>query len=206
MRFKLGPYRRFCPEFTPTPSSSRTQPAVILLNGHQPVPPAARRGDQTVLTAMDVEWTKNYRVRNGNIPFCYSLASITIPPSPADRPLAADHITVEFTSAYVEHADETQALIRRADTALDHALVRASYLAGHQLSSDLAILTNAATSPPPAVARARSACTGSGISLIDVPTGPDLDDRRQADGGTPRAQRRESASLHCRPRMISSRG
>jgi hypothetical protein len=130
---------------------------VILLNGHPTVWPPAPHGDQTVLAAMDVEWTKNYRVRNGNIPFCYSLATITIPAHPAGQPVPPEDLAVEFTSAYVEHADETQALIHHADTDLARALTRAHYLAGHQLSSDLAILTNAATSSLPAVMRARAA-------------------------------------------------
>jgi hypothetical protein len=106
---------------------------------------------------MDVEWTKNYRVRNGNIPFCYSLVTIAIPAHPADQPVPTEDLTVEFTSAYVQHADETQALIHRADADLNRALGRVRYLVGHQLSSDLAILTNAATSPLPAVTRARTA-------------------------------------------------
>jgi hypothetical protein len=111
------------------------------------------------LVSMDVEWTKNYRVRGGNVPFCYSLVTITIPLGLQGHPLAAERLEFDFTSVYVEHAEETQRLIQHADADLDGALGHACYLAGHQLSSDLAVLTNAATGPLSAVARARTAWT-----------------------------------------------
>ena len=39
--------------------------------------PAAAPG--TVLAAaIDVEWSKNYRVRGGNVPFCYSVAWLAL--------------------------------------------------------------------------------------------------------------------------------
>jgi hypothetical protein len=123
---------------------------------------------------MDVEWTKNYRIRNGNIPFCYSLVTITIPDQPASQPLPIEQLILGFTSAYVEATDETQALIRRADADLDHVLGHVRYLVGHQLSSDLAILTNATTSPLPAVTRARTAWTArrqpatSSLKILDT--------------------------------------
>ncbi len=130
---------------------------VLLTSHHTTVSSPTTPQDETVLVAMDVEWTKNYRIRNGNIPFCYSLATITIPAHPASQPVPTGKLEFAFTSAYVEHADETQTLIRRADADLAHALGHARYLVGHQLSSDLATLTNAATNPPPAVTRARAA-------------------------------------------------
>ena len=41
-------------------------------------PPGTR-----LLAAIDVEWSKNYRVKDGNVPFCFSVAWL---PSPAATP------------------------------------------------------------------------------------------------------------------------
>ena len=135
-----------------TPPVARNRPVAIRpltsLPNQLSRPPTAP-GDETVLVAMDVEWTKNHRVRSGNIPFCYSLGTITIPPHPAGQPVPIAQLTLGFTSAYVEDADETQFLICCADAALNRALGLARYLVSRQLSSDLAILSNAATSPCP---------------------------------------------------------
>ena len=35
----------------------------------------------SVLAAVDVEWSKNYRVANGNVPFCYSVIWLALPAS-----------------------------------------------------------------------------------------------------------------------------
>lgn len=36
----------------------------------------------SVLAAVDVEWSKNYRVANGNVPFCYSVIWLALPARP----------------------------------------------------------------------------------------------------------------------------
>jgi hypothetical protein len=112
-----------------------------------------------LLAAIDVEWTKNYRIRNGNRPFCYSIIYTAVPnnrtPSVVNRP------DFEFTSVYVEHDDETTDLIIRADAEMRAALEAADLICGHQFTSDLAVLANAATTlglpDPPAVQSARAA-------------------------------------------------
>ena len=95
-----------------------------------------------ILAAVDVEWTKNYRVRNGNIPFCYSVAWLTLPVS--GTPADLDAASFSYLSAYVDSPMETQDLISSADDTLAHVLHHAALIAGHQLCSDLAVLSRAA--------------------------------------------------------------
>ena len=117
--------------------------------------PARPPGTRT-LAAIDVEWSKNYRIRGGNVPFCYSVIWLLLP---------ADHTSTDlgtgrfwYASAYVEKTSECAELVARADAALECLLEHASLITGHQLCSDLAVLSAAATAPqPPAIAAAATA-------------------------------------------------
>ena len=51
-----------------------------------------------------MEWSKNYRVRGGNVPFCYSVVWLALPASGASTGL--DTTRFWYTSAYVEDASE----------------------------------------------------------------------------------------------------
>jgi hypothetical protein len=108
---------------------------------------ATSGADQAPLVAaVDVEWTKNYRIRGGNVPFCYSIVWLTSgPPDP----------TFGYTSAYVESAEETQDLIQAADRDLAALLGEPTLITGHQLCADLSTLANAARQPTPGIAAAR---------------------------------------------------
>ena len=46
--------------------------------------PASPQGT-LLAAAIDVEWSKNYRVRGGNVPFCYSVTWLTLPHEHAGR-------------------------------------------------------------------------------------------------------------------------
>jgi hypothetical protein len=104
--------------------------------------------------AIDVEWSKNYRIRGGNVPFCYSVIWLPLPASGASTGLVATRFW--YTSAYVEDASECPDLVAGADAALACLMGHASLIAGHQLCSDLAVLA-AAGARPPAVAAAATA-------------------------------------------------
>ena len=113
-----------------------------------------RRAGTLLLAAVDVEWTKNYRVKGGNVPFCYSVVYLAVPDR--DRPVDLDDAVFWWTTAYVEHPDETPELIGLADAELRTVLDAADRLAGHQFTSDLAVLAAAAgKSTVPAVSAAR---------------------------------------------------
>ena len=103
--------------------------------------------------AIDVEWSKNYRVRGGNMPFCYSVTWLALPREHA-RPGTAGFW---YTSAYVQDASETGDLVASAGRALRKVLDHADLIAGHQLSSDLAVLAAAARAPHPGITAAQTA-------------------------------------------------
>ncbi|MER5644106.1 hypothetical protein [Streptosporangium sp. NPDC002524] len=98
-----------------------------------------------VLASIDVEWSKNYRVKNGNVPFCFSIMWFALPA----QPVKLTEVTWNYTSLYVEVAEETQDLIRVANKVFGQVLDTATVVTGHQLSSDLATLINAAQQPVP---------------------------------------------------------
>ena len=119
-----------------------------------PVPawcPGARPG-RAWLAAIDVEWSKNYRIRGGNVPFCYSVAWLPLPASGASTGL--DTTRFWYTSAYVQDASQCPDLVAGADTALACLMGNASLIAGHQLCSDLAVLAAAAAGARPAAVAA----------------------------------------------------
>lgn len=101
-----------------------------------PCPPGTR-----LLAAIDVEWSKNFRVKNGNVPFCFSVAWLPVPDAGEDAVTAASRFW--YTSAYVQDDGERGDLINAADAALGCLASHASVIAGHQLCSDLAVLAAA---------------------------------------------------------------
>lgn len=76
---------------------------------------APRRPAGTMLWAsIDVEWTKNYRIKNGNRPFCYSVVYSAVPDTAA--PVDLSELPFSYTSVYVEDPDETDALLASASS------------------------------------------------------------------------------------------
>lgn len=98
----------------------------------------SRRPGCRILASIDVEWTKNYKVKNGNIPFCWSVAWLQID----ETRQAGFPENFAFTSAYVTDSGQTQDLIVAANTQVMGILRHADMIVGHQLSSDLAVLAN----------------------------------------------------------------
>jgi hypothetical protein len=128
----------------------------------------ARRPGYRLVASIDVEWTKNYRIRNGNVPFCWSVIWLQVPEGRG----SALPPGFSFTSAYVTDADETQSLITAADAEIGLILNHADLIIGHQVSSDLAVLCNASQRSLPEVQRLRSHWHGrreatSGLVVID---------------------------------------
>lgn len=113
-------------------------------------PPGTR-----LVAAIDVEWSKNYRVRGGNVPFCYSVAWLPLPASGTDP--GRDAARFWYASVYVESTSERADLVASADAALACLMGHAGLITGHQLCSDLAILAAGAAVPLPAVVAASAA-------------------------------------------------
>jgi hypothetical protein len=129
----------------------------MLVSGNLPDSAAvpARPPGTMLVAAVDVEWSKNYRIRGGNIPFCYSAVWLSLPHSGGATSL--DKSPFWYTAAYVQDANETKDLVAAANQTLTGLLGRADLIAGHQLSSDLAVLAAAAGEPLSGVAAARTA-------------------------------------------------
>jgi hypothetical protein len=129
----------------------------VIVSSNLPTPAAVpgRPPGTPLVAAVDVEWSKNYRVRGGNVPFCYSVVWLTMPHGGAGTSLGSGPFW--YTAAYVHDTAETQDLAAEADHALEGVLQHADLIAGHQLSSDLAVLAAASGAPLPGVAAARAA-------------------------------------------------
>src|SRR5260370_26424723 len=119
------------------------------LPGSQAAP--ARAAGTLLLAAVDVEWSKNYRIRGGNVPFCYSVIWLALPRHGTDTSLGTGSFW--YTSAYVHDAGETQDLAAGAAQALDNVVRRADPAAGGPLNNPLARLAAASHEPTPRVAR-----------------------------------------------------
>lgn len=107
------------------------------------------------LVGFDAEWTKNYRIKNGSRPFCYSFVTFRLPP--IGTPLSDVAPYFGFKSVYIDTADEEQAVIAAADRDLAAALDSGQLLAGHQVTSDLSVLRDASASSVPGVESALAA-------------------------------------------------
>lgn len=131
----------------------------------------ARPPGTLLVAAVDVEWSKNYRIRDGNVPFCYSVVWLAVPPGGPGTSLGSGAFW--YTSAYVRDSAETQELAAGAGHALERVLQHADLIAGHQLSSDLGVLATASAAPLPGVAAARAAwhqrhVIGAGPRVVDT--------------------------------------
>jgi hypothetical protein len=115
-----------------------------------PCPPA-----MMLAAAVDVEWSKNYQIKNGNVPFCYSAVWLAVPASGSAA--AMDSARFWYRSAYVQDASQTASLVASAGEILASLLAHADLIAGHQLCSDLAVLAANASVPPEGVTAARKA-------------------------------------------------
>jgi len=108
-----------------------------------------------LVASVDVEWSKNYKIKNGNRAFCYSVTWLQLPCRKTPLDLAL--IDWAFTSAYVESQTETGDLVALVASDLGRAIADADLIIGHQLSSDLAVLHANATTPLRAITDARQA-------------------------------------------------
>src|SRR6266699_2883722 len=57
----------------------------------------ARAPGTLLVAAIDVEWSKNYRIRGGNVPFCYSVVWLAL----SGEDVRPGSVGVWYLSAYV---------------------------------------------------------------------------------------------------------
>lgn len=95
--------------------------------------------DGKIILSFDLEWTKNYRIPNGNKPFCFSFVYFAPPINLANK--MEEGIEFGFVSKYIESDDEIPYLIQSADQLLSgFTASRKVTIVGHQLSSDISII------------------------------------------------------------------
>lgn len=119
------------------------------------------------IASVDVEWTKNYRIKNGNRPFCFSIVYLDLPAK--DGPVDLDDLGFAFSSVYLEEPDETQELIRNAAATMARAADQADLIVGHQFCADLSVLANASETSHPAIDEARAIWRRRRQALPDDP-------------------------------------
>ena len=122
--------------------------------GHAPTRPRGHR----LVAAIDVEWTKNYKIKNGNRVFCYSIVWLSVPERNSNRKPTRVRTGPPFrwTSAYLNTDAERASLIEMAASDIAAAIDHADQVIGHQLCSDFAVLTaNAGRRVPAALLNAR---------------------------------------------------
>jgi hypothetical protein len=105
------------------------EPEVIIntnVTGSGLVPPHPPR--VRLLAAMDVEWSKNYQIRGGNVPFCYSAIWLALPAD--DASIGLESARFWYTAAYVQDAGEGADLVAGTDAALACLMQHASLIAG----------------------------------------------------------------------------
>jgi len=101
------------------------------------------KSKKNLVIGFDLEWTKNYKVKNGNKPFCFSFVFFEKPLRLADLEKSLEF---GFYSYYCEGDDDAQPLVEKADGLLGKFLEldAQATMVGHQLSSDIAVVINCA--------------------------------------------------------------
>lgn len=91
----------------------------------------------------DAEWTKNYKIKNGNIPFCFSVIAIKNGTMSFEA-LESGDIHFDYIQYYCETPEEFRDLVILAEKWSSEILgvLNNCILCGHQISSDFSVLHN----------------------------------------------------------------
>lgn len=100
--------------------------------------PLSRRA---IVVGFDLEWTKNYKIKNGNKPFCFSFVFF---PESVNLSAAEEQLDFGFYLRYTEREEDIEDLIREANRILGNFLDHSGTITivGHQLSSDISVILN----------------------------------------------------------------
>ncbi len=95
------------------------------------------------IIGFDAEWTKNYKIKNGNIPFCFSVIVIEKDTLSLEV-LEKGTIQFNYIQYYCETSEEFRDLVVIAETWSSKILnaLNTCVLCGHQISSDFSVLHN----------------------------------------------------------------
>ena len=95
------------------------------------------------LVGFDAEWTKNYKIKNGNIPFCFSIVTIKKDDLSISN-LKEGKIKFNYIQYYCQEREEFAKLVHMADDWSKKILccLKTCVLCGHQISSDFSVINN----------------------------------------------------------------
>ena len=95
------------------------------------------------LIGFDAEWTKNYKIKNGTVPFCFSIVAVKRKSITMEH-LVNGNIQFEYMQFYCENKEETVDLIKNANIYAGYICdsLDTCILCGHQVSSDYSVLVN----------------------------------------------------------------
>lgn len=95
------------------------------------------------LIGFDAEWTKNYKIKNGNVPFCFSIVTTSISNLSYSN-LENGDVQFNYIQYYCENKEEFKELVSLAENWSSKILdvLESCVLCGHQLSSDFSVLYN----------------------------------------------------------------
>lgn len=91
----------------------------------------------------DAEWTKNYKIKNGNIPFCFSI--VVMERNVLNfKQLEDGNVCFDYIQYYCESPTEFRELVISAESWISKILKKLNtcILCGHQISSDFSVLHN----------------------------------------------------------------
>lgn len=94
-----------------------------------------------LILGIDLEWTKNYRIKNGNKPFCFSFVYFE---SIKNFLMVERDLKFGFELYYIENEKEIFSLVNKIESRLKRFLKQEikTYIVGHQLSSDISVILN----------------------------------------------------------------
>lgn len=95
------------------------------------------------LIGFDAEWTKNYKIKNGNVPFCFSIVAVRRKDLSFDRFENGD-IPFHYIQFYCKSKEESVDLVALSNLYAESiiASLKTCILCGHQISSDFSVLFN----------------------------------------------------------------
>ena len=95
------------------------------------------------LIGFDAEWTKNYKEKNGNVPFCFSIIEINKEDINFNK-LKNGKVVFNYIQYYCEEKEELEQFIALANMWSNRIIksLENSVLCGHQISSDFSVLYN----------------------------------------------------------------
>lgn len=93
-----------------------------------------------IVIGIDFEWTKNYKIKNGNVPFCFSIVYF---PMFKTKYQKLNNFEFGFKSVYVNNKNENNKLIDKAVITLNKLnSIKNKIIVGHQLHSDIGVIDN----------------------------------------------------------------